>query len=52
MSEVWEKRVDTHLVLRLQEHELGLAVFERDCVVGLDFDTSERVSASGDAVAH
>jgi len=36
VPKVGKQRVDTHLGLRVEEHELGFAVLERDGIVGLD----------------
>ena len=49
---MWEQRVHTDFVLRFQEHEFGLAVFERDGIVGLDFNAPERFAIPGDSVAY
>ena len=51
VSKVGEQGVDAHLILRLQEHELGLAVFERDGIVRLDLYVSKRLAVSGHPVA-
>ena len=43
---------DARPVLGVEENELGLAVFERDSVVGLDLHRSERVATSGKGTSH
>ncbi len=48
---MWEQRVHTDFVLGSEEHEFGLAVFERDGIVGLDFYAPEWLAAPGDPVA-
>jgi hypothetical protein len=50
VSQMGKQGADADLVLRGQEHELGLAVFERDSIVGLDFHRPQRIAAPWDAV--
>jgi len=51
-TQVGKQGTHAHLVLRIQEHELCLAVFERHRVVGLDLHRSHRIAAAENAVAH
>ena len=52
MPQMRKQGADANLVLRLLEHELGLAAFERDGIVGLDFHRCEGIAAPGNAVPH
>ncbi len=52
VSKVGEQRVNANLVVGLEEHEFGLAVFERNGIIGLDFYASEGLTPPGDSVAH
>lgn len=47
-----KQRAHAGLVLRVEKHELGLAIFERHQVVGLDLHGSEGIAISSHAIPY